>query len=51
VFEKTTLQNTSFKQLAQETGLPVQTLLSRKHKAVRFLRSRLSALYNDIMLR
>lgn len=50
VFEKTTLQNYSFKQLALETGLPVQTLLSRKHKAVRYLRSRLSALYNDIML-
>lgn len=50
VFEKTTLQNYSFKQLARETGLPVQTLLSRKHKAVRYLRSRLSALYNDIML-
>jgi RNA polymerase sigma factor (sigma-70 family) len=51
VFEKTALQNYSFKQLAEETGLPVQTLLSRKHKAVRYLRNRLSALYHDIMLR
>lgn len=50
VFEKTELQNYSFKQLSEETGLPVQTLLSRKHKAVRTLRERLSALYNDIML-
>lgn len=50
VFEKTTLQSYTFKQLSLETGLPVQTLLSRKHKAVRYLRSRLSALYNDIML-
>lgn len=50
VFEKTTLQNYSFKQLSLETGLPVQTLLSRKHKAVRYLRGRLTSLYNDIML-
>ena len=50
VFEKTELQGLSFKQLAEESGLPVQTLLSRKHKAVRYLRSRLAALYHDIML-
>lgn len=49
VFEKTELQDYSFKQLAQETGLPVQTLLSRKHRAVRYLRERLYALYHDIM--
>ncbi|TKI05523.1 RNA polymerase sigma factor [Martelella alba] len=50
VFEKTELEDYSFKRLAQETGLPVQTLLSRKHKAVRFLRVRLAWLYDDIML-
>lgn len=50
VFEKTELENYSFKALSAETGLPVQTLLSRKHKAVRYLRERLSALYHDIML-
>ncbi|MGL9735475.1 MAG: RNA polymerase sigma factor [Symbiopectobacterium sp.] len=33
-FEKTKLQGYSFKQLAQETGIPVETLLSRKHQAV-----------------
>jgi len=50
VFEKTELENYSFKALSAETGLPVQTLLSRKHKAVRYLRERLCALYHDIML-
>ena len=50
VFEKTELESYSFKALSADTGLPVQTLLSRKHKAVRYLRERLSALYHDIML-
>lgn len=49
VFVKTELENYSVKQLAAEMHLPVQTLLSRKHKAVRYLRGRLAALYDDIM--
>lgn len=35
----------SFKELAAETGLSVNTLLSRKHYAVRYLRQRLQAIY------
>ncbi len=35
----------SFKELATETGLSVNTLLSRKYYAVRYLRQRLQAIY------
>ena len=37
----------SFKELAQETGQSVNTLLSRKHYAVRYLRQRLQPLYEE----
>jgi DNA-directed RNA polymerase specialized sigma24 family protein len=47
-FEKTELQGFSFKQLAEETGTPVNTLLSRKHSAVLYLRTRLQELYDEI---
>ncbi|XBS69059.1 RNA polymerase sigma factor [Acerihabitans sp. KWT182] len=48
-FEKTELQGYSFKQLAEETGVAVETLLSRKHQAVLFLRLRLQALYEAVI--
>ena len=47
-FEQTELRGRSFKELAAETGLPVNTLISRKHKAVLHLRSRLRNLYDEI---
>ncbi len=47
-FEKTELGGYSFKQLAQESGTAVETLLSRKHQAVLFLRLRLQVLYEDL---
>jgi len=37
----------SFKELAAETGLSVNTLLSRKHYAVLHLRERLQAIYDE----
>lgn len=37
----------SFKELAAETGQSVNTLLSRKHYAVRYLRQRLQVLYEE----
>jgi len=37
----------SFKELAAETGLSVNTLLSRKHYAVQHLRERLQAIYDE----
>lgn len=42
VFIAHELLGKSFKDMAQEQGLPVNTLLSRKHSAVKFLRGRLA---------
>jgi RNA polymerase sigma factor (sigma-70 family) len=41
------LEGRSFKELAGETGVSVNTLLSRKHYAVLFLRQRLQAIYDE----
>ena len=45
VFEKTELEGYSMKALAGLSGTSVQALLSRKHKAVLYLRARLRDLY------
>jgi RNA polymerase sigma factor (sigma-70 family) len=37
----------SFKELAAETGVSINTLLSRKHYAVMYLRRRLQAIYHE----
>ena len=42
------LEDLSFKDIVEKTGLPLNTLLSRKRYAVLFLRERLANLYNDI---
>jgi RNA polymerase sigma factor (sigma-70 family) len=47
VFVATELNGRSFKDLAAETGVTVNTLLSRKHSAVLHLRRRLQAIYDD----
>ena len=47
VFIAHELDGRSFKQLAASTGLPVSTLLSRKHYAVLHLRRRLAAIYRE----
>jgi RNA polymerase sigma factor (sigma-70 family) len=47
VFIAHEIEGRSFKQLADETGLSINTLLSRKHYAVRQLRRRLQAIYRD----
>jgi RNA polymerase sigma factor (sigma-70 family) len=47
VFVAHQLEGRSFKELARETGLSVNTLLARKHYAVRHLRNRLRAIYED----
>ena len=41
------IEGRSFKELAQETGLSVNTLVLRKHYAVVHLRKRLEAIYDD----
>lgn len=47
VFVAHELDGMSFRQLAEETGLSINTLLSRKHYAVRHLRKRLQAIYDE----
>jgi len=47
VFIAHEMEGRSFKELAAETGLSVNTLLSRKHYAVMHLRERLTAIYDE----
>ena len=47
VFELTELQGFSFKEISESTGIPVATLISRKHYAILHLRERLKELYED----
>jgi RNA polymerase sigma factor (sigma-70 family) len=47
VFVAHELMGYSFKELAAQTGLSVNTLLSRKHYAVLHLRERLQAIYDE----
>jgi len=48
VFVAHELDGLSFKELAAQTGLSVNTLLSRKHYAVLHLRRRLQSIHDDI---
>ena len=41
------LEGKSFKEIADVTGEPINTLLSRKRYAVLFLREKLQELYNE----
>ena len=47
VFIAHEMEGRSFKELAGETGLSLNTLLSRKHYAVLYLRQRLQAIYEE----
>jgi RNA polymerase sigma factor (sigma-70 family) len=47
VFVAHELEGRSFKEMAGETGLSVNTLLSRKRYAVRHLRERLQSIYDE----
>src|SRR5262249_2982930 len=47
VFVAHELEGRSFKEMAAETGLSVNTLLSRKHYAVLYLRERLQDIYDE----
>jgi RNA polymerase sigma factor (sigma-70 family) len=49
IFELTELEGIPLKEIAQTTGIAVNTLLSRKHYTVLYLRKRLAALYNDLI--
>lgn len=45
VFEQTEFLGRAFKDLSEELGEPVATLISRKHYAVKYLRNRLKYIY------
>lgn len=49
VFIAHELEGRTFRELAAETGLSVNTLLSRKHYAVLHLRRRLQSIYDELM--
>jgi RNA polymerase sigma factor (sigma-70 family) len=49
VFEMTELLDFSVKEVAEKTKTPVNTVLSRKHYAVKYLRKRLKELYVSLM--
>jgi RNA polymerase sigma factor (sigma-70 family) len=49
IFELTELDSIPLKEISEATGVPVNTLLSRKHYAIKHLRKRLAGLYHDII--
>jgi len=49
VFELTEFEGHSLNEISKTTGISVNTLLSRKHYAVLYLRKRLEDLYNDLI--
>ena len=51
VFIAQELDGVSFRDLAQRSGVSINTLLSRKRYAVRFLRERLQASWDDWLMR
>lgn len=48
-FQLTEIEDLPAKEVAEVLGVPINTLLSRKHYAVKYLRKRLKGLYNDII--
>jgi RNA polymerase sigma factor (sigma-70 family) len=48
VFVANEFEETGFKEISEKTGVPVNTLISRKRYAVLALRSRLEKLYNHL---
>jgi len=51
IFEMSELLDYSVKEIAEKTRTSVNTVLSRKHYAVKFLRKRLEELYGDLMVK
>lgn len=49
IFELTEIDGLAVKDISQATGVTVNTLLSRKHYAVKHLRKRMAGLYRDLM--
>jgi RNA polymerase sigma factor (sigma-70 family) len=51
VFIAQELEGVSFRELAQRSGVSINTLLSRKRYAVRYLRERLQAVWDEWLMR
>lgn len=49
VFEQTELNGLSFKELSADSGVAIETLLSRKHYAVKHLRKQLKEIYEVLL--
>jgi RNA polymerase sigma factor (sigma-70 family) len=49
VFVQTEMEEKSFKEISLATGVPVNTLISRKRYAVLFLRERLQEIYDELL--
>ena len=49
IFEMTELDGIPVKEISKTIGVPVNTLLSRKHYAIVYLRKRLQTIYNDLI--
>lgn len=49
VFELTEFEGLPFKEITQITGEPINTLISRKHYAVLYLRERLRIIYDELL--
>jgi RNA polymerase sigma factor (sigma-70 family) len=49
VFVLHEIEGYSLKQIAEQTGAPIKTVISRKHYAVQFLRDELRELYNELL--
>ncbi|MFR9646161.1 MAG: sigma-70 family RNA polymerase sigma factor [Rikenellaceae bacterium] len=48
IFELNELQGIPFKEISEATGIPINTLISRKRYATLHLRKRLNPLYNEL---
>ena len=49
VFELTEMKGFSFKTISEQTGVPVNTLISRKRYAVLYLRERMQLIYDELI--
>jgi RNA polymerase sigma factor (sigma-70 family) len=49
VFVLHEIEGLSLKQIAEQTQVPLKTVISRKHYAVQFLREELRELYNELL--
>jgi len=49
VFELTEMKGISFKAISEQSGVPINTLISRKRYAVLYLRERLQFIYNELI--